>query len=126
MSRTCRFGSVFSAWLLIGVVAWAQGSTEVDTDQDGLSDVQEQGLLERFVPRFQMSRRDCAIKPALFEEGVAKPTVMERDGTIYGQVTPRESAQGEDAVVEGHFYDLWSAHCVRMVHPLDAESVSAL
>ena|SRR6266481_2166474 len=71
MSRTCRFGSVFSAWLLIGVVAWAQGSTEVDTDQDGLSDVQEQGLLERFVPRFQVSRRDCAIKPALFEEEVA-------------------------------------------------------
>src|SRR5258708_34224549 len=119
MSRTCRFGSVFSAWLLIGVVAWAQGSTEVDTDQDGLSDVQEQGLLKRFVPRFQVSRTDCAVKPALFEEGVAKPTVRERDGTIYGQVTPRERGKSGDAVVEIHFYDLWSVYCGRMRHQLD-------
>jgi hypothetical protein len=126
MSGTCRVRSVLSAWLLMGVVAWAQGSAGVDTDHDGLSDVQEQALLERFVPRFQVSRADCAVKPALFEEGVLKPTVMERDGTIYGQVTPRESAKGVDAVVEIHFYDLWSVDCGRMGHPLDAEHVSVL
>jgi hypothetical protein len=66
------------------------------------------------------------VKPALFEEGVAKPTVVERDGTIYGQVTPRERAKGGDAVVEIHFYDLWSVDCGRMGHPLDAEHVSVL
>jgi hypothetical protein len=125
MSRTCRFGSVLSAWLLIGVVAWAR-STGVDTDHDGLSDVQEQALLERFVPRFQVSKADCAVKPALFEEGVVKPTVVDRDGTIYGQVTPRESAKGGDALVEVHFYDLWSVDCGRLGHPLDAEHVSVL
>jgi hypothetical protein len=104
----------------------AQMPVEVDSDHDGLSDVREQALLERFVPKFQVSRTDCAMKPARFEEGVAKPTVMERDGTIYGQVTPRESARGGDAVVEVHFYDLWSVDCGRMGHPLDAEHVSVL
>jgi hypothetical protein len=108
------------------MLAYAQGPVEVDTDGDGLSDLREQALLERFVPRFQVSRADCAVKPALFEEGVAKPTVVERDGTIYGQVTPRERVRGGDAVVEVHFYDLWSVDCGRMGHPLDAEHVSAL
>jgi hypothetical protein len=117
---------MLSVWLLMGLVARAQGSMEVDTDHDGLSDAQEQALLERFVPRFQVSRSDCAVKPALFEEGVVKPTVMERDGTIYGQVTPRESAKGGDAVIEVHFYDLWSVDCGRLGHPLDAEHVSVL
>ena len=69
-------------WLSASVGGWGQGAIEVDTDHDGLSDVREQALLERFVPRFQVSRKDCAGKPALFEEGVVKPTVMERDGTI--------------------------------------------
>jgi hypothetical protein len=109
-----------------GLVACAQGLAEVDSDHDGLSDAREQALLERFVPRFQVSGSDCAVKPALFEEGVLKPTVKERDGTIYGQVTPRESAKGGDAVVEIHFYDLWSADCGRLGHPLDAEHVSVL
>jgi hypothetical protein len=126
MSQTCGFGSVLSAWLLMGTIVCTQSSIEVDTDHDGLSDVQEQQLLERFVPRFQVSRRDCAVKPALFEEGVAKPTVMERDGTIYGQVTPRERVKSGDAEVEIHFYDLWSADCGRIGHPLDAEHVSVL
>jgi hypothetical protein len=112
--------------ILLGVVAHAQAPVEIDSDHDGLSDVREQALLERFVPRFQVSGTDCAVKPALFEEGVAKPTVMERDGTIYGQVTPRESAKNGDAVVEVHYYDLWSVDCGRMGHPLDAEHVSVL
>ena len=126
MSGMCRFGSVLFAWMLIGAVACAQGSTEVDSDHDGLSDMQEQALLERFLPRFQVSSTDCAVKPALLEEGVAKPTVVRRDGTIYGQVTPRDSAKDGDVVVEIHFYDLWSADCGRMGHPLDAEHVSVL
>jgi hypothetical protein len=117
-------------WLLalasmsIGVFALAQGPVAVDSDHDGVSDAREQALLERFMPRFQVSSTDCALKPALFEEGVVKPTTIERDGTIYGQVTPRKSADG--AIVEIHFYDLWSVDCGRMGHPLDAEHVSVL
>jgi hypothetical protein len=132
MSSLCMVGAVLSVWLLMGLVARAQSSMGVDSDHDGLSDAQEQALLERFVPRFQVSRTDCAVKPALFEAGVVKPTVVERDGTIYGQVTPygqptpRESATGGEAMVEIHFYDLWSVDCGRMGHPLDAEHVSAL
>jgi hypothetical protein len=126
MRRLCELGLLLFSWLWIGTLAYAQGPVEVDTDHDGLSDLREQALLERFVPRFQVSRADCAMKPALFEEEVEKPTVAERDGTIYGQVTPRESAKGGDVVVEVHFYDLWSVDCGRMGHPLDAEHVSAL
>src|ERR1700710_1231201 len=111
MSRKYGFGLLILVCLAGGLVASAQGPAEVDSDHDGLSDAREQALLERFVPRFQVSGSDCAVKPALFEEGVLKPTVMERDGTIYGQVTPRESVKGGDAVVEIHFYDLWSADC---------------
>jgi hypothetical protein len=120
------FGLLVSLWMLGAMLARAQGPAEVDSDHDGLSDVMEQALLERFVPRFQVSRTDCAVKPALFEEGVVKPTVIDRDGTIYGQVTPRESAKGGDAIVEVHFYDLWNVDCGRMGHPLDAEHVSVL
>jgi hypothetical protein len=131
-------GSLVFVWLLSGVVTCAQGAIEIDTDHDGLSDVQEQMLLERFVPRFQVSGKDCAVMPALFKEGVVRPTVVERDGTIYGQVTPRsqvtpqgqvtprKTAKGGDAVVEVHFYDLWSVDCGRLGHLLDAEHVSVL
>jgi hypothetical protein len=121
-----RCGSLVLLLMSIGSLSCAQEPVDVDTDHDGLSDAREQALLERFVPRFQISRKDCAEKPALFEEGVVKPTAMQRDGTIYGQVTPRESARGGDAVVEIHFYDLWSVDCGRMGHPLDAEHVSVL
>jgi hypothetical protein len=121
-----RFETLVLSLLLVAPFVHAQEMVAVDTDHDGLNDAQEQALLERFVPRFQVSRTDCAVKPALFREGVVRPTVVERDGTIYGQATPRESARGEDAVVELHFYDLWSVDCGRMGHPLDAEHVSVL
>jgi hypothetical protein len=126
MKGTRGFGLLVLFWTLTAVLTRAQAVVEVDTDHDGLSDVREQALLERFVPRLQVSRTDCAVKPAMFEEGALKPTVRERDGTIYGQVTPRESAKDADAVVEVHFYDLWSVDCGRMGHPLDAEHVSVL
>jgi hypothetical protein len=126
MIRRARgVGLLLVAMVLARGLAMSQ-LTEVDSDHDGLSDVREQALLERFVPRFQVSMTDCAGKPTLFAEGVPKPTVMERDGTIYGQVTPRNSGKDGDAVVEVHFYDLWSVDCGRMGHPLDAEHVSVL
>jgi hypothetical protein len=114
MRTMCGFGPLLFVWLLSGAVVSAQDSIEVDTDHYGLTDVQEQALLERFVPRFQVSRTDCAVKPALFEEGVVKPTVIERDGTIYGQGTQRKTIRGGHAVVEVHFYDLWSVDCGRL------------
>jgi hypothetical protein len=124
MRRMCGVGVLLIAMVFAGRWAPAQ-SAEVDSDHDGLSDMREQALLERFVPRFQVSRTDCAEKPALFAEGVAKPTSVRRDGTIYGQVTPRD-VKDKGAVVEIHFYDLWSVDCGRMGHPLDAEHVSVL
>jgi hypothetical protein len=119
------FAAVVLAVLTVSL-SRAESVSEIDTDHDGLSDAREQALLERFVPRFQVSRTDCAVKPALFAEGVAKPTVVHRDGTIYGQVTPRRSVKGGDALVEIHFYHLWSVDCGKMGHPLDAEHVSVL
>jgi hypothetical protein len=113
--------------MVVGVtLGRAQSVPENDTDHDGLSDAREQALLERFVPQFQVSKADCAVKPALLAEDAVKPTVVDRDGTIYGQVTPRGKMKGVDAAVEVHFYDLWSVDCGRMGHPLDAEHVSVL
>jgi hypothetical protein len=117
--------AVFGMVVLVGC-GHAQVAPEIDSDRDGLSDVQEQALLERFAPRFQVSKQDCAVKPALFAEGIAKPTVVDRDGTIYGQVTPRGESGAGDVSVEVHYYDLWSVDCGRMGHPLDAEHVSVL
>jgi hypothetical protein len=126
MGRMRGFWLLLFSWVMVVAIAHGQGVVEVDSDHDGLSDAREQALLERFVPRFQVSRTDCAVKPALFEEGVLKPTVVSRDGTIYGQVTPRENVKDGAAVVEIHYYDLWSVDCGRLGHPLDAEHVSVL
>jgi hypothetical protein len=118
-------GLILPLCILVCALGVSQPPAEIDSDHDGLSDAREQALLEKFVPRFQVSRTDCAGEPALFAEGTIKPTVIKRDGTIYGQVTPRQSATG-DAEVEVHFYDLWSVDCGRIGHPLDAEHVSVL
>jgi len=113
------------AAMMVGL-GHAQDVPDVDSDHDGLSDAREQALLERFVPRFQVSGTDCAVLPALFAEEISKPTVVKRDGTIYGQVTPRVNMKNGDAVVEVHYFDLWSVDCGRIGHPLDAEHVSVL
>jgi hypothetical protein len=126
MGQVRRFGVAVFIWMFVVALAGAQAVQEVDSDHDGLSDALEQALLERFVPRFQVSRTDCAVKPALFAEGLTKPTVVDRDGTIYGQVTRRESSKDGGAEVEVHYYDLWSVDCGRMGHPLDAEHVAVL
>ena len=92
----------------------------IDSDHDGLSDALEQSLLERFTPTFIISKEDCSVAPARFREGVAIPTPVADDATIYGQAFPAEGG------VELHFYDLWRADCGRLGHPLDTEHVSAL
>ncbi|MGO4516434.1 hypothetical protein AB4Y89_11615 [Terriglobus sp. 2YAB30_2] len=100
------------------------GKTGVlDTDRDGLSDREESDLLERFAPLFMISRDDCSDRPAQFLEGARSPTVVEDDGTIYGQAFPRK---GRPSEVELHYYHLWRRDCGEMGHRLDAEHVSVL
>ena len=99
----------------------AASTPMIDSDGDGISDEQEQVLLERFRPTFMVSRTDCAIRPARFEPNHTDPKVLVADGTIYGQVFPAPGNR-----VEIHYYTLWDKDCGRMKHPLDAEHVSVL
>ena len=103
--------------------ATAPAGSQVDSDRDGLSDAVEGALLERFSPVFMVSREDCSDKPAEFVAGVARPTVLADDGTIYGQAFPRPGQPGE---VELHYYHLWRRDCGEMGHRLDAEHASVL
>ncbi len=95
-----------------------------DLDGDGLGDAFEQALLDRFLPRFHLSRGECAEKPALFAPGEEEPRVLAMDGVIYGQAFPVRS--GEEEWIELHYYHLWAKDCGRWGHPLDAEHVSTL
>jgi hypothetical protein len=63
--------------------------SSVDLDRDGLEDGLEQRLLERFRPTFVLSEDECDEAPARFEPGAVHPIAVARDGTIYGQATPR-------------------------------------
>ncbi len=98
-------------------------SMAVDSDHDGLSDELENSLLLQFLPSFMIDSEDCSSKPALFRPEVAVPSVVREDGTIYGQVFPRQNHSGE---VELHYYHLWRKDCGEMGHPLDTEHVSVL
>ncbi|WP_051979693.1 hypothetical protein [Edaphobacter aggregans] len=104
-------------------VAMAQVATAQDSDRDGLSDALEAELLRQFEPRWMVGKDDCSVRPARFAEGVAQPTVVEDDGTVYGQAFPVRSHGDE---VELHFYQLWRRDCGQMGHPLDAEHVAVL
>lgn len=94
-----------------------------DADHDGLSDTLEQSLLNKFAPTFLVSQDDCSNVPAEFTPGLHTPTVAHENGTIYGQVSPRNSANSE---IEVHFYHLWRRDCGEHGHPLDTEHVAAL
>ncbi|MBK9169889.1 MAG: hypothetical protein IPM24_20845 [Bryobacterales bacterium] len=99
----------------------ASGTAAADADRDSLPDALEQELLERFLPRFMISARDCDVRPSEFRAGHSKPRAVSRNGTIYGQAFP--AGPGE---IELHFYHLWAKDCGLAPHPLDAEYVSAL
>jgi hypothetical protein len=94
-----------------------------DADRDGLSDALENALLAKYSPTFMINRDDCSVRPAQFVAGAESPTVMEEDGTIYGQAFPRKGHAGE---VELHYYHLWRKDCGEMGHALDTEHVSAV
>ncbi len=94
-----------------------------DSDKDGLPDALEQSLLDQFAPTFLVGQNDCSNVPAEFTPDLRKPTVAEENGTIYGQVFPKNASRNE---VEVHFYHLWRRDCGEHGHPLDTEHVAAL
>jgi hypothetical protein len=95
-----------------------------DQDGDGLSEALEQALLERFLPRFHVTKNDCGGLPAAFAPDEAEPRVLAQDGTIYGQAFPVDSSDGSR--IELHYFHLWAKDCGRLAHPLDVEGVSVL
>lgn len=97
-----------------------------DLDRDGVADALEQELLEKFRPAFMVSADDCDGMPSEFASGRNGPVSLERNGTIYGQVFRPVSAEPGSAVLEIHYYHLWSKDCGRMAHTLDAEYVAVL
>jgi hypothetical protein len=101
----------------------AVAGAALDSDHDGLADVQESSLLSQFEPRFLISRSDCSRQPAEFTAFAPKPIVVADNGTIYGQAFPRPGHTGQ---VELHYYDLWRKDCGQRGHDLDTEHVSAV
>ncbi|HWB33625.1 MAG TPA: hypothetical protein VG714_10655 [Acidobacteriaceae bacterium] len=135
----------FSLYLLLGALlpAWTYATAQtdvqrllhensrdavaVDSDADGLSDALEQRLLEQFLPTFLIARHDCADEPSEFRPGLAVPTAVQEDGTIYGQVFPAKGVGGDSpAEVEIHYYHLWRVDCGPRGHDLDTEHASVL
>jgi hypothetical protein len=93
-----------------------------DLDRDGIPDRLEQQLLERFLPRFLISVRECDALPAQFQPGSEKPALVAKDGTIYGRVSPAATS----GAIEVQFYHLWWRDCGRRGHQFDVEHVSVL
>lgn len=101
-------------------------SPEIDQDRDGLPDELEQQLLQKFVPVFFLSHGECDTMPAEFQPLSPDPKAIAKNGTIYGQVSPLVSKDKRSALIEIHYFHLWSQDCGRAGHALDAEHVSAL
>ena len=114
---------VFGCLAAVGMAQGVKPAVSADSDRDGLSDALEEQLLKEFQPRWMIGREDCSVRPARFAPGVAVPTAVEDDGTVYGQASPRHGRRDE---VELHFYHLWRQDCGQMKHALDAEHVATL
>lgn len=140
--RRARWAGVLCCLVALAV-AWGESpAASPDSDRDGLSDELEAKLLKQFQPRWMIGKGDCSVKPARFAPGLPVPTVMEDDGTVYGQAFPRArrrnkaelvrdeiTLRGKKAAqdeVELHFYHLWRQDCGQMGHALDAEHVAVL
>jgi hypothetical protein len=128
---SCAVATAVLLTILLPAGAWFQCRASVpepasiiDSDGDGLSDIFEDQMLQRFAPRFLVSKADCAGLPAEFAPDVETPRAVAANGTIYGQVTKRRI--GEESFVEIHYYHLWNRDCGQKGHALDAEHVSAL
>lgn len=121
-----RLFLLVAACCVLSVSAFSQKSSHastIDTDHDGLANVEERALLTQFEPHFQISAHDCSLRPAQFKSGLAAPTVLAENGTIYGQAHP---IAGHPNDVELHYFHLWRSDCGEMGHAFDAEHVSAL
>ena len=126
-----RSAPLFLALTLLVPTLTAQDSaqpshSQIDSDQDGMSDSLEQALLAQFAPAFMVARNDCSKLPAEFIPSLKTPTAAAEDGTIYGQVTPAKSFAGNIPVVEIRYYHLWNSDCGPHGHHLDTEHVSVL
>ena len=108
---------------VVCLTACLPAAAQADSDHDGIDDVFEQQLLQTFRPKFFISKTDCSGVPARIKPGQPEPEVLAQDGTIYGQVFPYAP---DKALIEIHYYTLWSQDCGRMSHPFDVEHVSAL
>jgi hypothetical protein len=120
--KSCVLGLFF----VFPLAASAQSIAAQDLDQDGVADQLEQALLEKFRPVFMISDDDCDQLPSEFVSGAKGPVALDRNGTIYGQVFRPLSAAPDSAVLEIHYYHLWSRDCGRISHALDAEYVALL
>jgi len=121
-------------WLLAGILALfvalpnappQQSAVISDADRDGIDDVLEASLLERFRPVFMVGSRDCDQLPAEFTAATPAPHLIARNATIYGQVFRRGSDAGVE-LAEIHYYHLWGRDCGKHGHDLDAEHVAVL
>jgi hypothetical protein len=101
-------------------------ASQSDIDNDGLNDLFEQRLLERFAPTWLLSEKECDSLPAEFRSGERSPQLLARNGTIYGQVFPIDLPGRAGVFIEVHYYHLWNRDCSLNGHDLDAEHVSAL
>jgi hypothetical protein len=120
--QTCAVCLLFACSL----ISWGQTSHAADQDRDGVPDQLEQALLEKFRPTFMIDPLDCDRQPAEFQPRLKNATLLDRNGTIYGQVFRPSKAVGDAAVLELHYYHLWSRDCGKMGHALDAEYVASL
>jgi hypothetical protein len=120
-----RATGIFALALLLWFFASPSecGTLAVDGDRDGLADEFEQELLHRFAPRFMVAMADCDVLPSEFLAGSPEPRPLAKNGTIYAQVFPSGPS---GALIEIHYYHLWSQDCGRRGHALDVEHVSVL
>lgn len=100
--------------------------SQEDIDCDGIDDMLEQSLLEKFSPEFMLSTEECDELPSEFIPGGKAPQLSAKNGTIYGQVFPAEFPGKPGVFIEIHYYHLWNRDCGHNGHPLDAEHVSVL